>query len=174
MNLVKNKSEAVEMALAVGRKQHLTFRLIRLSETLDEDNPFVVYEGEFQSKPWLFLPRKRDRSYVPLEADRRAGLLKEAGFEIGAEFVGHPEPEFEPAPDETPQRSPVDWHLMSSEVGKVVITEFVSAVKAAATATVALVVGMVGALNAIDPSLVCVIRCADGFAFIEVCRWNEE
>jgi len=169
----------VQRALAVGRKRDMRFRLIRMTETL-EAKPFVLYRGIFEEKPWVFLPRETDPTEVPYEIDIRPDLLREAGFEIVAEYIGHEEAGFLPEKEEKSLEEKInEWapKIIAGVIGAVAVIALAIIAMALALAIFAAVaVGAAvafGAFAGIDPSLVVVISTSEGYAHIEVGRWND-
>lgn len=142
----------ISEAITLGRKHHAYYKVLPRVGVIDEP----VEMGN-----WRFVPRNQDTTYIPPEADRLGQPLKDAGFTILQEIIGHEQHE----QNEKPRRDFSRLKEKALNINKIagVLAGLVVTVGVAAVYMLALAI-------AYDPALIYVME--DG-TWLVIAEWHE-
>lgn len=160
MNILMNfekklKTRPLDEVLAIGRENHGHYRVM----------PRIgVIEGKKSVNGWDFLPLEDDDCVIPKEAWKHVELLRENNIPIKQIIIGHNVKE-----EEERQRRMASLKKGAEQVIGFVSILAIGALTAIAGTGIAVVMGAIGLLLAIDPILIVVLE--DG-TWLCVAEWE--
>lgn len=145
----------VSRALQVGMENNMKFDVLPRLGVIDKQ---VVMNG------WRFLPRQMDDSPIPAWADARVKLLKDSGFTIVQEIIGHNMQEEE---EKQKKQEELEEKRKKSAAAIMTIAGIIGFIVYAA---IALFIMALEAILTADPALIAVME--DG-TWIAVAEWDD-
>jgi len=154
-------SEITEGILALGRKRHEVYRVIR-----DFRGPInlPVYSRDGQ---WLYYSlREQDKAIIPKAAFRRHAAVEKAGYKVAQVLIGHDltqsAPELTVATSKP--KTEIDWGNVAEVAGKGLLVGMMGIAMIS-------IYALAGAVQLVDPSY-CIVLDDNQGTVIELIRWN--